>query len=149
VARYQSAPAFQVLTYISIGFLYDLIYPAGNVGVGHNMLLICGIWAHDRLQRLTGGRGTSERRIIRTLATKCWYNGSSVEWRHGAGWKRRIETGLKTGKTHVGRLDVTRVLREFTTNYTFQRDVRSISSFSGIVTGSFGWSAGQRLRVRQ
>jgi hypothetical protein len=46
----------------------------------------------------------------------------------------------------LGELDVTRVLREFTTNYTFQRDVPSVSSFSGIVTGSFGLSAGHRLR---
>jgi hypothetical protein len=64
----------------------------------------------------------------------------------GAGWKRRIETGSKTAETHAGRLDVTRVLREFTTNYTFQRDVRPVSSFSGSVTGSFGVGAGHRLR---
>ena len=66
--------------------------------------------------------------------------------RDGAGRNRRIATGLKTGRPMLGELDVTRVLREFTTNYTFQRDVPSVSSFSGIVTGSFGWSAGQRLR---
>jgi hypothetical protein len=53
---------------------------------------------------------------------------------------------LETGRPMLGELDVTRVLREFTTNYTFQRDVPSVSSFSGIVTGGFGWSAGQRLR---
>jgi hypothetical protein len=46
----------------------------------------------------------------------------------------------------LGELDVTTILREFTTNYTFQRDVPPVSSFSGIVTGSFGLSAGHRLR---
>jgi len=46
----------------------------------------------------------------------------------------------------LGEFDVTSVLREFTWNYTFQRDVPLDSSFSGIVTGSFGLSAGQRLR---
>ena len=69
--------------------------------------------------------------------------------RDRAGPNRRMATGSKTGETHAGRLDVTRVLREFTTNYTFQRDVRSVSSFSGSVAGSFGVGAGHRLRVRQ
>jgi hypothetical protein len=66
--------------------------------------------------------------------------------RDEAGRNRNIAAGWKTGRPMLGELDVTRVLREFTTNYTFQRDVPSVSSFSGIVTGSFGWSAGQRLR---
>jgi hypothetical protein len=41
--------------------------------------------------------------------------------RDGAGRNRRIATGLKTGRPMLGELDVTRVLREFTTNYTFER----------------------------
>ena len=69
--------------------------------------------------------------------------------RDGAGRNRRIATGSKAGRRMLGELDVTRILREFTTDYTFQRDVRSVSSFSGSVTGSFGLSAGHRLRVRQ
>jgi hypothetical protein len=64
-----------------------------------------------------------------------------MESRDGAGWNRTIGNGSETGETHAVRLDVTRVLREFTTNYTFQRNVRSVSSFSGSVTGSFGVSA--------
>ena len=46
VTRHQSALAFQVLTYISIGFLRNLIYAAADVGVDHNMLLIRGNWAY-------------------------------------------------------------------------------------------------------
>ena len=43
-------------------------------------------------------------------------------------------------------LDVTRVLPGFTTNYTFRRNVRSVSSFSGSVAGSQGLGTGHRLR---
>jgi hypothetical protein len=78
VARHQSAPAFQVLTYISIGFLRNLIYAAGNARVDHKMLLIRGTWAHGRLQPPTGGRGLFEHCTVRTLATKCWHNGCSL-----------------------------------------------------------------------
>ena len=46
----------QVLTYISIGFLSDIIYAAGKARVDHNMLSIRGTWAHDRLQTPTGWR---------------------------------------------------------------------------------------------
>src|ERR1700730_5633904 len=46
----------QVLTYISIGFLSDIIYAAGIARVDHNMLSIRGTWAHDRLQTPTGWR---------------------------------------------------------------------------------------------
>jgi hypothetical protein len=40
LVRHQSAPMPQALTYISIGFLGNLIYAEGNFGVDHNMLLI-------------------------------------------------------------------------------------------------------------
>jgi hypothetical protein len=62
------------------------------------------------------------------------------------GGTRVLRVVGKAGRSMLGELDVTTVLREFTTNYTFQRDVPPVSSFSGIVTGSFGLSAGHRLR---
>ena len=80
-ARLQSAPASQILTYISIGFWRNLIYAAGSVGVDHNMLSDRGAWAHRRLQPPTGRRRVSADRAIRTLATKCWHNGRSLSGR--------------------------------------------------------------------
>ena len=72
------------LTYISIGFLHNLIYAAGNVEVSHNMLLGRETWAHVRLQPPTELRGTFEPRAIRTLATKCWHNGCSLSGEQSA-----------------------------------------------------------------
>jgi hypothetical protein len=45
---------------------------------------------------------------------------------------------------HIGR--VTMNLPEFATNYMIQGHVRPTPSFSGIVTRSYGLSAGLRLR---
>jgi len=54
-----------------------------------------------RLQQLGGRRGTSEHRIIRTLATKCWHNGCSLMRQGG---KPEDCSWWKTGRLNAGRI---------------------------------------------
>ena len=49
----------------------------------------------------------------------------------------------------LGELDVTRVLREFTTNYTFQRDVPSVSVVLWYCHGKLRVERGTAVEVRQ
>ena len=54
-----------MLTYISIGFVSNLIYAEENFGVDHNMLLIRGALAHRKSGNLQAGHD-----VLRTLAVR-------------------------------------------------------------------------------
>jgi len=65
----------------------------------------------SRLQHPGGRRGTSEHRIIRTLATKCWHNGCSLMRQGGNGCSLMRQGGKpedcswwKTGRLNAGRM---------------------------------------------
>ncbi len=73
------------LTYISIGFVSNLIYAEENFGADHNMLLILGVRGRLGLGVPRAGHGLLRAVAeIRTLATKCCYavtGGELQVWR--------------------------------------------------------------------
>src|SRR5260370_1799700 len=114
------------------------------------MLSIRGTGSHGRLGSPTVRRDTPERRIIRTLATKCWHNGRSLsdraQWRPRWGGAEPEEHLGEKGETYAGEIDVTGYYLNLQRITRFQRDVPSGLSFSGNVTGGSGWSTRHRFR---
>ena len=139
--------AFQISIYISIGFLPSLIYAEVMAESTTKCCLTDGTPGCAGFQPALGGDMRNGVEDIRTLATKCCHNHVCAGWDRGSetGRDRRLADWVKTGVPFAGTRR-NRVLREFTTNYTFQGDVPSVSSFSGSVTGGFGLSVGHRLR---
>jgi hypothetical protein len=64
-----------MLTYISIGFVSNLIYAEENFGADHNMLLIGRVWAHRDLPISELARACCGQSLhLRTIATKCCHS---------------------------------------------------------------------------
>jgi len=146
-AMCNGSAALQTLTYISIGFLDDLIYAEDNIGVDHNMLLIGGVFARSGsavLEPVTACCGCS--RSIRTLATKCCHNvrqgksawmqivaafagyGDEPDWRIS---EERLpgHAGLGTRRNSGFTGNLQRITRS-------RRDIRPVPSFFGNMTRS-------------
>src|SRR5712691_3098035 len=114
------------LTYISIGFVSNLIYAEENLGADHNMLLIGRVWAHwDCQSRNWSGRAAGSRNTSALLPQSVAIVSRSANRRAGGQASPRMMAGGTEGSRAGEHLempargcDVTRILPGFTTNYT-------------------------------
>jgi hypothetical protein len=146
-----------MLTYISIGFVSNLIYAEENFGADHNMLLIGRVWAHrDCQSRNWPGRAAGSRYTF-VLSPQSVAIVSRSANRHGCR-SEQVFPGVTSGggrgiaKERVpgdarSRMRRNKDLPGFTTNHIIpaKRFVR-LGRCLVVRREAAGWGAGHRLR---